>query len=457
MKKTFKRVLIASTVMLTALTAGVLTSCVRGSFEDQKRKEGYIYTVTYDANGGSFGTTSRTYALVKENYPTLAPGYVDSKTQISIKVPNRMDYELVGEAVDNGNEDRNEEAILSKSWFLAQTDDNGNVLYDNEGEPLLVRDTPWNFATDKVTEDITLVAKWTQQFRFAICLVDVDANNNPIEREIGSAKAKVGETIYDKLYNKEADGSIIRRPDKIVIKQSGYTLLDFYTDNTYQTLLQPDYAHPGTQVIGTETDPETGEIKEIKTNTVKIYASYLKGSFDFVTNKNKPTLKNTSNWYVLEDVDYAGAEWKALSGFKGTIYGNGYTLKNFTVKSTATSVGVNESKNHSIFGAMSGTIENLTLENVSLRVETTEGSISTGNHNTVFLASEFAETASMQSVTLKDCQLLLKVLAENGGKLFTYATGEYGGLWWTAPVAEQVALVIKENDQVVETIKVVEQ
>ena len=198
MKKTLKRILLASAVMVTALTAGIFTSCVRGSLEDQKRKEGYIYTITYDANGGSFGSnTTRTYALVKKDSPALAPGYVDKKSQISIQVPNRIDYELVGEAEDNGNDDTNEEAILSQSWFLAETNENGEIVYDENGEPKLVRTTPWNFATDKVTSDITLVAKWTQKFYFSICIIDVDANNNPTEKVIGSTPAKVGDTIYD--------------------------------------------------------------------------------------------------------------------------------------------------------------------------------------------------------------------------------------------------------------------
>ena len=459
MKKALKRILLASTVMVTALAAGIFTSCARGSLEDQKRKEGYIYTVTYDANGGKFGSTiTRTYALVKENSPTLAPGYVDEKTQASIKVPERIDYELVGEAADNGNDNKNEEAILSKSWFLAETDDNGNIRYDSEGEPI-TSNTPWNFATDRVTGDITLVAKWTQVFRFSICIVDVDANNNRVEKEIGSAKAKVGDTIYDKLFTAEKDGSIIRRPDKIRIKQSGYTLLDFYMDEAYQNLLETGYTHPGMQVIGTETDTETNETVEIKTNTVKIYAKYLKGTYDFITNANKKSLTRTSNWYLLEDVDYTGEkQWNALTNFTGKIMGNGYSIKNVTVKSTATDAKVDETKLHSIFGKMSGSIENLTFENVTMRVEAAESLTSvSGKQGVTFFASEFAQAGLISNVTLQDCKIVVKVATAGDGKVFEYATGEFGGLWWTLPADEQATVVVKENDQIVTAIKVVEE
>ena len=459
MKKTFKRILLASTVMVTALAAGIFTSCARGSLEDQKRKEGYIYTVTYDANGGKFGSTiTRTYALVKENSPTLAPGYVDEKTQASIKVPERIDYELVGEAENDGDENTNEEAILSKSWFLAETDENGNIVYDANGEPITAA-TPWNFATDKVTGDITLVAKWTQKFYFSIYIVDVDGNNNPVEKEIGSTPAKVGDTIFDKLYNAEKDGSINRSPDKIRIKQSGYTLLDFYMDDTYQTKLDESFTHPGKQVIDTETDPETGETVEITTNTVKIYASYLKGTYDFISNSNKKSLTKGSNWYLLEDVDYTGEkDWKALTNFTGTILGNGKSIKNVTVKSTATDAKDDETKLHSIFGKMSGSIENLTFENVTMRVEAAESLTSvSGKQGVTFFASEFAQAGLISNVTLQDCKIVVKVATAGDGKVFEYATGEFGGLWWTLPADEQATVVVKENDQIVTAIKVVEE
>ena len=182
MKKLFRRVLIAAAVMVSALAAGTLTACANGTLEEQKKAEGYTYTVTYDANGGTFGSNStRTYALVKPNSPTPAPGYVDGKTQASVKVPTRSDYELVGEAADDNDDDKNDEALLSKSWFIALTDEEGNVVYEGEGEdraPVLLSETPWDFVKDKVTSDITLVAQWTQKLNFSLCIAEVDAETN---------------------------------------------------------------------------------------------------------------------------------------------------------------------------------------------------------------------------------------------------------------------------------------
>ena len=460
MKKVFKRVLIAAAVMVSALAAGTLTACARGSLEEQKREEGYIYTVTYDANGGTFGSNStRTYALVKPNSPTPAPGYVDGKTQASVKVPTRTDYELVGEAEDDKDDDKNEEALLSKSWFVAMTDEEGNVVYEGEGEdrtPVLLSTEPWDFAKNKVTSDITLVAQWTQKLNFSICIAEVDETTNQTTlKEIRTYAVKKGDTIVDKLYNK-VNGEIVRRADNIKVKQTGYTLLDFYLDDGYQTLLNTDFAHPGLQVIGTETDPETGETKEIKSPTVVIYAKYLKGRFEFVTEKNKPILTDVSNWYVLEDVNYAGTDaWEAVGEFKGTIYGNGYTLKNVKVQSQA--MKTTEYNAHSMFGKVSGLVENITFDCATVEVYTQYGAVVIGDQRTTFLAYEVTDKGSMKGITLQDCKLVLKTLKNGEPTLFTAMTGEHGGLWWNAPTAEQADVTVKENDTVVETIKIVQE
>ena len=309
---------------------------------------------------------------------------------------------------------------------------------------------------DKVTSDITLVAQWTETLRFSLCLAETDEETNEtVLKEIRSYTVKKGDTIVDKLYNKES-GEIVRRADKIKFQPTGYTLLDFYLDENYQTLLNTDYTHPGKYVVGTETNPETGETTEIKSTTVTIYAKFLKGRFDFITVKNKKSLTSVSNWYLLEDVDYTGEDaWMPASEFKGTIYGNGYTLKNVEVKSVAKKT--NNYQAHSIFGKVSGLVENLTLENVTMEVYTNYGATVVGDQRTTFLAYEFTEKGSMKGVTLEDCKLVLKTMKNGEPTLFTALTGEYGGLWWTAPADGQADVTIKENDEIVNAIKIVQE
>jgi hypothetical protein len=160
----------------------------------------------------------------------------------------------------------------------------------------------------------------------------------------------------------------------------------------------------------------------------------------------------------LEDVDFTGSsDWKAVTNFKGHIIGNGFTISNVTVKSTAKNETSNADKIHSIFGKMSGTVENLTLANVTMRVETTAVQALTSKQIVAFLAAEMTEGSAMTNVTLKDCKILLKNSGENDVKLFTKETAEEKALWGTAVAPTQATVIIKENDQDATAIKIVEE
>ena len=449
----------AASVMVVTLIAGVFTSCRVSDSEEQKKQEGYSYCVTYDANGGSFGSGStKTYALVKENSLTPAPGYVDGNTQASVKMPTRRDYQLVGEAKADDDDETNDEAILSKSWFLAKTDAEGNVVYEGDGEnrqPVLLSNKPWDFTKDRVTGDITLVAKWSEVFRFAICIVDTNEDGERLENQFRTFTVDPGDSITDKIYKSEDNGQIIRRADKIRISQTGYTLLDFYLDEEYQTLFPTDYVHPGRREVEvTQVNPDTGleETVTIQTNTVTVYVKYLKGKYDLISNDNVKALTGASKWYLLEDVDLTGKTWTAVSRFNGEILGNGFALKNVTVTSKATKTS--NYKAHSIFGTMNGNVENVTFENVTMQVYTDYGASVIGEQRVNFFAYEFTEEGTMKNVTVENSKIVLKVLPS----LFAWQTGENGGLWWNAPSAAQISgVILKENGGVVNAISVVQE
>ena len=458
MKRVFKQVLIASAMMLTALTAGVITSCSAAEPEENLKNKGYSCCVTYDANGGTFGaTTERTYAYVKENSLTAAPGFVDAKTQASIQIPTRKDHQLVGEAKKDNDDETNDEAILTKSWFQAKTDENGNIIYEGEGEnklPVLVTGEPWDFTKDRVTEDITLIAQWKEVFRYIVYLTDTKADGEVVTREIRNFTVNPGDTIVDRLYKKQ-DGEFIRRADYLNIKESNYTLLDFYLDDKYTTYLETDYVHPGTREI-TETviNPETNkeETVTVSTNTVNIYVKYLIGKYDLISNNNIKQWTESSKWYVLEDVDMTGKIFGSLNSFNGEIHGNGYTLKNLTISAIATKPSGSAGKMHSIFGKMNGLVENLTLDNVTLNVNTRyEGTSVTGEQKIAFFGSECGSKGKVNNVTIKNSRILIS--SSTSYQWETTTNG--GGLWWTTPSETQVQnVIIKQDDEKVDSISV---
>ena len=433
MKKVLRKVFAASAVLVMALTAGIFAGCKYGvNQEELKKQQGYSCVVTYDANGGTFGSGStRTYALVKENSPTPAPGYGDSRTQATVKLPTRVGYELIGESKVADGEDANNAAIRSKSWFLAETDENGDLIYEGEGEEKTVKlasEKPWDFAKDKVTEDITLVAQWREVLRYVLCMTEVDENGQEVEKEIRAYTVDEGDIIADKLYDENDDGDLIARADYIRVKAKGYTLLGFYMDKDLTEPLDLSYQHPGT-------------------GDVKIYAKYLKGDYELISNDNLDTLTSASKWYLTEDIDLTNKEWDTLSSFSGEIIGNGYTIKNLTVKSIADK----ENTEHSIFGEMKGSISNVTFENVTLKVTTKMAGASNipGQHSASFLAKSLGAKAKLENVTIKDC-----------GIVFDNSTGYEvvpceGLLWMTTTngyTATNVAIV--ENDVPVERVKV---
>lgn len=469
MNKLFKRILIGVTMALTTvLLAGVFTSCTYGlNQEEKKRQEGYNCCVTYDANGGTYGSNSSvTYALVKENSLAPAPGYVDANTQASVKVPTRRNYQLINETKASSEEEKNLAAIASKSWFQAKTDEDGKVIYEGEGEnrtPVLVTGEPWNFAKDKVTEDITLVAQWTKVYRFILCLTEEveqeDGTMVTSEREIRSYTVNPGATISDKLYEKK-DGELFRRPDYIRPSLSNYTFLDFYMDEDLTNVMPMDLVHPGTRTEEvTVVDPETNQEKTetVETNDVKIYVKYLAGRFEFISNENKKTLTNASKWYLLEDVDYADSvAWDAQNNFTGTIYGNGYALKNVTVTSLAEKKTAGY-KAHSIFGTMKGLVKDLILENVTLKVNVSEFFVSgnkiPGEQRIGFLAYEISSEGKFEGVTVKDCRIVRKNETYYDAVIHTDTACR--GLYFNAPAeGQENVLIVETSADNVTTIKI---
>ena len=443
MNKLLKKILILATGMVVSLTAGVFASCSYGLDQEEKKKqEGYTCTVTYDANGGAFGGSgaTRTYALVKENSPAPAPGYVDATTQASVKVPTRRDYQLVGETKAANDDEKNAAAMASKSWFLAQTDEKGNVVYEGEGEnrtPVLLRAEPWDFIKDKVQEDITLVAKWTKVYRYIICLTETVEENGVAtekEKEIRTYSVQPGATIADKLYNKNGN-ELVRREDYVRLTATGYTILDFYMDAELTQPMPMDITHPGT-VDGN--------------NDVKIYAKYLKGKFDIISNANIRPLTGVSNWYLVEDVDLSNTEWTMQSNFTGKIYGNGFAFKNATIVSNAMKPN-GAYKQHSIFGNMNGLVENVTFENFTISVQTQYGATGIlGEQRLAFLAYEVGAKGAFTNVTVKDCELIRK-----NESYYTSTTGDVTGLFYVTPAAEKTQITIMEADATVQSIKIV--
>ena len=83
---------------------------------------------------------------------------------------------------------------------------------------------------------------------------------------------------------------------------------------------------------------------------------------------------------------------------------------------------------HSIFGRMNGTVENLTFDNVTLKLRTEYGTTIPGNeHRAAFLAYNLGDKGAMTNVTLNGCRILFA-----DANCYTHVTAQ-NALWWEAP------------------------
>jgi hypothetical protein len=156
------------------------------------------------------------------------------------------------------------------------------------------------------------------------------------------------EAIYQDTYS--SDGSaFVAESD--VPTLAGYTVLGF-VDKSGETVDWSTIRRTGTGV------------------NQFIYVKYLVGEWTLVKNASNVVdmLKNSENknFYLMNDVDCTGTTLNvsANAEFKGTLYGNGKTISNFSVASTSYVMN----GTYSLFGkiATSAVLKNFTLKNVSV-------------------------------------------------------------------------------------------
>lgn len=67
-----------------------------------------------------------------------------------------------------------------------------------------------------------------------------------------------------------------------------------------------------------------------------------------------------ATYQLKNDIDLSGVNWKPIEGFKGTLIGNGFTIKNMAIETSSSDVG--------FFSTLSGAVTSLNFENASVIV-----------------------------------------------------------------------------------------
>ena len=226
------------------------------------------------------------------------------------------------------------EGFIFDGYYEGTLDSNGNVIYGDK----------WDFSR-KVSQDMTLYGKWLIQYKIRVNFV-LD----------GKVQAQF-EDVY--VPNNVEQLTSIRE-----ISWSGNTFLQLYEDNECKQELE----------ISTERPFKHGCTQEEPVR--EIYAKFMAGVWRLVkAATDLRTVNTNTNIYLLNDIDMATlANSEGYSNvtipaeYKGTIDGNGYTIKNLNFYRKGTT-GSNRESNYclGLFSTLSGaTIRNITFENCTV-------------------------------------------------------------------------------------------
>lgn len=268
--------------------------------------------------------------------------------------------------------------MFLEGWYRTRTEEgegeNKEVTYSGK----------WNFATDKVTDaGITLYARWVK-YVYRICYND---------EETGEA-VKNDEWVYPVI---GTDGKLSdTRASSVAEARIGYTMIPGYYDEEGNDW-NMDFVHP----------------QDDKNPIVDVFVKYVKNLNDTpwvmvgTASDFKEKFESRFNIYLLNDIDFKGM---TIDGFKNNlydavIYGNGHTIKNFSVKSDINNNSARDDMdfgNRLVFVSLFGKAENaivkdITIENVTY---TFSSSYRTGIKG-VILAPMFlsAENSEFTNVT----------------------------------------------------------
>lgn len=317
-------------VLFILAIATLFTGCKIGmeSWEDFKKREGLVSSVTYYTNGGTFNGVEDNYSKVtwlKEN--AFAPN-------LGVETPN-----ITLAYTD----------MVFLGWYVADLDADGNVQYqDADKKVIKLTDTLFDFSTPVAKNSyITLGAKWTEDVRINFYL----ASDFSITGADGSVKQK-GDLISFKTFG---DANKLTAINKVnPYKSTDATYLSMYLDEACTQPVTNDYVF----------NKPTGDQKAIN-----VYVKYIQGVWTLVSNQKDARamlggVGTTKSYYLLNDIDLAGANISVNDATKCKIEGNGFKISNFNFTLSNLSNGDEES----IFGELYGTasIKNLTLENVNI-------------------------------------------------------------------------------------------
>ena len=437
-----------------------LVACKSNSKLDQLRKEGYVITVRYEANGGKYINRAGVTIIDMINptdYEQDSSGMVhikldeptDSKRPQSGNEPiivTRSDYFLVGWYTNKTIRTNSDGKVVNENGD-ALVEINGKYYLDSNNEevsePAYDYSGYWDFNTSTIDYkigsgeyELTLYAVWSTFFEFnyyyQVNGVWTKLNNvtkfNYVTTNREGSNTFDKDTIWVPTWN---DGAMVyscKYNDNNQYdfpKVDGMTFNSAYEDMECSKEITSSFEHKGT------IDYATGKAVNKVQN---IYVKYDQGEMYRITEARQ--LVNNANlngiYEIQADLDFTGLNWPTLFDvgvFNGKIYTKdnaNYTFSNINVKHSSASA-----KNGGLFGNISkdATISNITFENVTLDLVSTGTNKNKGLNIGLFAGNidkdatltnvKVSGTIKIGNVTLSDEYLINLVTNSNSEKVTT--------------------------------------
>ena len=288
----------------------------------------YDYLVTFDYN---VGNTYKQENSLDDRAVQLFLG-VSENSLVGLKPGKRNDFAALtfsGYYCDD-------------KWYLPQLDSEGNVVKDEDG--IVALGEEWDFATMRVTENITLYASLIQKVEMKF----VDSETDEVVKTITDGEP----------------GKVRQRPStRQQPSKENYTLYEYYADKECTQVFSWPYT------FGDED--------------VTVYVKFIEGYWSIVKTAKEFVSALGGNIYVDADLDFAAenVNWSVIEKLNAEINGNGHTLSNISISHTF-------NRNNVAYCALFGTLgEQANIHDVNFTNISVNTTVSlTGDYNLAMFA-----------------------------------------------------------------------
>ena len=271
----------------------------------------------------------------------------------------------------------------------------------------------------------------------------LENNNNYTYKDLNANNTYyIKITTEDKAGNEGETIKIINTSNPILVSniKLNKTSITIGTTDTVQlnASVSPDNAEDKTVKWSTSdssiaTVSNTGVVKPLKSGNVTITCSSLDGGATadckvnvvngstIYTREDLEAIETTGKYTLMNDIDLSGKDWTPISKFNGILDGNGYSIKNLTIKDTGTDMYIGFFKKI----ADPAEIKNIKFENVSVSSPNAYvGGIFGGASSASGSSGQFKNSSANKSITIKNVGITNgKIKGKGYVSSFGYSSG----------------------------------